>query len=242
MSDPRESLCFALDVSDAEEAKKLVGLLAPHVGIFKIGLQLFLQEGPELVSSVHAMGAERIFLDLKFLDIPRTVYQARRSAARMPVSFLSVHCESLTSPPDGGEGKKEQEPLPQLLGVTILTSLGLSELKLLGYDQELSLTDIVLRRAELAHKAGCAGVVCSGREVAQVRERLGPDFLIVTPGIRPAWASVAGDDQNRVFTARQAIQAGADILVVGRPIRAAPDPAEAARRLLDEIAQGYSDR
>ncbi len=242
MSDPRDSLCFALDVSEVEEAERMVALLAPHVGIFKIGLQLFLLGGPELVCSIHALGAEKIFLDLKFLDIPRTVYQARRSAARMPVSFLSVHCESLANPPPDSGEPDDQEPMPQLLGVTILTSLGPSELKLLGYRPELSLTDIVLMRAELARKAGCAGVVCSGREVEAIRERLGPDVLIVTPGIRPSWAAVAGDDQSRVLTAREAIRAGADILVVGRPIRTAPDPGEAAQKLLEEIAQGRTDR
>ena len=241
MPDPREALCYALDVSTAGEAEEQVEMLAPFAGMFKVGLQLFLAEGPVLLSSLQAKGAGRIFLDLKLLDIPRTVRQAQKSAARMPVDFLSVHCEGLLDraalpKPEGNE------PLPGLLAVTLLTSLGEAELKRLGYRQDLSATEIVLLRAEIAREAGCAGVVCSGMEVEPVRERLGPGFLIVTPGIRPSWVEVRGDDQARTRTAREAIRSGADILVVGRPIRKAADPADAARRILDEIELGYRDR
>jgi len=256
MPDPRKSLCYALDVATAAEAVKQVEALSPFVGLFKVGLQLFLREGPPLLSALQARGARRIFLDLKMLDIPRTVRQARQSAATMPVDFLSVHCEALL----GGEtaakpalpAAGQQIPAaaataappasgPQLLAVTLLTSLGETELELLGYRRELSVTEIVLMRAEIAREAGCAGVVCSGLEVEAVRKRLGDGLLIVTPGIRPSWVEVSGDDQARTRTAREAIRAGADILVVGRPIRQAPDPREAAGRILDEIEQGHRD-
>ena len=241
MSDPKEFLCFALDVPGVEEARRLVELLAPCVGLFKVGLELFVKEGPGLLSSIHSWGAERIFLDLKFHDIPRTVHRARRSAGHLPVDFLSVHCESLL---DGPEGPKtsDQEALPSLLGITILTSLSEEDLRRLGYAGHSSVTDIVLMRAEIARKAGCAGVVCSGREVEAVRGRFGPDFIILTPGVRPAWSVVSGDDQARILTPYDAIRSGSDFVVVGRPISQAEDPAGAARKVLDEIREGLKDR
>jgi orotidine-5'-phosphate decarboxylase len=241
MPEPKESLCFALDVSTAAEAEKQVERLAPYVGLFKVGLQLFLREGPALIRSVHERGAEKIFLDLKLLDIPRTVHQARSSAAQMPVDFLSVHCEALTQLPVNGEAGANKA-LPRFLAVTLLTSLDESDLRRLGYRRNLTLLDIVYLRTDIAREAGCAGVVCSGREVEAVRNRAGAGFLVVTPGIRPSWAEVTGDDQRRTLTAREAIRAGADILVVGRPIRKAPDMVDAARRLLEDIAQGFRDR
>ena len=243
MPEPRESLCYALDVSTATEALAEVDRLAPYVGIFKVGLQLFIREGPALIHTLHAHGAARIFLDLKLLDIPRTVRQARAAAGRMPVDFLSVHCEGLTRPPAGTPVAPEEEiTLPRFLAVTLLTSLDESDLRRLGYRRNLSLLDVVYLRTDLAREAGCTGVVCSGREVEGVRNRAGNGFLVVTPGIRPSWASVSGDDQQRTRTAREAVRAGADILVVGRPIRKAPDPVAAARRILDEIEEGRRDR
>lgn len=242
MPDPKDSLCFALDVSSASEAVHLVERLAPVVGVFKVGLQLFLREGPPLLHAIRAKGARRIFLDLKFLDIPRTVHQARRSTARLSVDFVTVHCECFASPPPPREVGAPGDDLPKLLGVTLLTSIGPHELEVLGYRPDLTVREIVLLRAELARNAGCAGVVCAGNEVEAVRERMGPDFLIVTPGIRPMWTPVSGDDQNRTRTAREAIAAGADMLVVGRPIRLAPDPPQAARRILEDIELGMRDR
>jgi orotidine-5'-phosphate decarboxylase len=241
MHEPKESLCFALDVPDRESARRLVGRLAGSVGMFKVGLELFVKEGPDLLRALPDWGAEKIFLDLKFHDIPRTVLGACRSAGRLPVSFLSVHCEGLW---EGRvkSGKLVQEGGPNLLGITVLTSLGEPDLKRLGYAGALSLTDLVLLRASIAKEAGCAGVVCSGREVGGIRKRFGPDFVILTPGIRPEWAPVAGDDQSRVFTAYAAIREGADYVVVGRPIRNAPDPEEAARRIVEEIGRGCLDR
>jgi len=243
MPEPREALCYALDVSTAKEAEAEVARLAPYAGMFKVGLQLFIREGPPLIRSLRERGAARIFLDLKLLDIPRTVRQARAAAGSMPVDLLSVHCEGLAGTPGVGAPEPAQEKtLPRLLAVTLLTSLDESDLRRLGYRRNLSLLDVVYLRTDIARAAGCAGVVCSGREVEGVRNRAGSGFLVVTPGIRPSWAAVPGDDQQRTRTVRDAIRAGADILVVGRPIRKAPDPVAAAQRILDEIEQGRRDR
>jgi orotidine-5'-phosphate decarboxylase len=242
MSDPKESLCFALDVPGVGEARRLVELLAPCVGLFKVGLELFVKEGPGLLSSIHSWGAERIFLDLKLHDIPRTVRRARRSAGHLPVDFLSVHCESLLLDDLEGPKLSDQEALPSLLGITVLTSLSEGDLRRLGYAGHGSVTDVVLTRAEIAKKAGCAGVVCSGREVGAVRDRFGPDFIILTPGVRPAWSVVSEDDQARILTPYEAIRSGSDFVVLGRPISQAEDPAEAARRVLDEIQDGLKAR
>jgi orotidine-5'-phosphate decarboxylase len=241
MKAPKECLCFALDVPGTEEARRFVEMLSPHVGLFKVGLELFVKEGPGLLFSVKEWGAEKIFLDLKLHDIPRTVERARRSAGKLPVDFLSVHCESLWSGPSGGQ-PPEGEAKPAMLGITVLTSLPEEDLPHLGYAEGLSSIDLVLMRAEMAKRGGCAGVVCSGREVEAVRERFGSDFTILTPGVRPEWSVVAKDDQARVLTPGDAIQLGSDIVVVGRPIAGAPDPAEAARKILEEIEQGLSAR
>ena len=241
MHDPKESLCFALDVPDRGAASRLVGRLAGSVGMFKVGLELFVKEGPDLLKALADWGAKKIFLDLKFHDIPRTVLGACRSASHLPVSFLSVHCEGLWE----GQGKTErpaQAGGPEWLGITVLTSLGEPDLERLGYATGLSLTDLVLLRASIAKQAGCAGVVCSGREVRAIRERFGPSFVILAPGIRPEWSRVSEDDQSRIFTAHAAIREGADYVVIGRPIRDAPDPEEAARRIVEEIGRGYRDR
>ncbi len=241
MTDPKESLCFALDVPGAEEAQRMVKMLAPYVGLFKVGLELFVREGPELLSSIKQWGAEKIFLDLKYHDIPRTVRQAQRSAGHLPVNYLSVHSECIRKRPDQPE-LWDQKGLPGLLGITVLTSVAEADLAALGYSRRLSLMELVLLRAELAQEAGCAGVVCSGKEVRKVREQVGPGFLILTPGVRPAWAAVDKYDQARVFTPYEAIRSGSDFVVIGRPIHKAPKPQEAAEKILEEIAQGYKDR
>jgi len=241
MKDPKECLCFALDVPGTEEARRLVERLAPCVGVFKVGLELFVKEGPGLLASIKEWGAEKIFLDLKLHDIPRTVERACRSAGRLPVDFLSVHCEALWAGP-GPQQPPDREAGPCLLGITVLTSLPEEDLPRLGYAEGLSAMDLVLKRAEIAEKAGCAGVVCSGREVKAVRSRFGPDFILLTPGVRPAWSVVAGDDQARVLTPADAIRKGSDLIVVGRPIAQAPDPGEAARKVLDEIEEGLKAR
>ncbi len=230
---PRQRLVFPLDVPDWASARDLVGTLKEEVGYFKIGLELFISEGPSAVKELRQMTEDRtgIFLDLKLHDIPATAGRAMAAASRLGADLVTVHAG------DGGaliRSAKEMAGGTKVLGVTVLTSQDLSENLGLAaeYTEPMKL---VLLRARLACEAGCDGLVCSGAEAAAVREAQGPGPLIVTPGIRPAWSLVEGDDQKRVVTPDKAIKAGADLLVVGRPIRDAADPAEAAARVVEEI-------
>jgi len=227
---PVDRIIVALDVSTADEARALVDRLSGRVGMFKIGSQLFTAAGPAFVRELAARG-EKVFLDLKYHDIPNTVAGAVSAACQLGVSLLDVHAL-------GGRAMLEAAvgALPamgaRLLAVTILTSMsedGHGEVGLGGH-----VADSVRRLAQLASDAGLDGVVVSPHEVALVREACGPDFLIVTPGIRPAGA--AAGDQARAATPRAALDAGADLLVVGRPITGAPEPARAVEELLAEIA------
>lgn len=233
MREPRDYLVFPLDVPTVAEARDFTGLLRRDVGVFKIGLELFVEHGPDVVRKIRAAGAERIFLDLKIHDIPATTRRAATRAAALGVDWLTVHCGegdgTLRAAVDGADGRVA------ILGVTVLTSVSPDDLRDDGFPDALAANpvELVLRRAARARAAGCAGVVCSGKEAARVREAAGPDFRIVTPGIRPA-GSDAGD-QRRVMTPGRAIRAGSDYLVIGRPIRDAPDPAEAARAIGREI-------
>lgn len=230
----RDKLIVALDVPSAAEARRLVTALKGHVGLFKVGLELFVSAGPSLVDAIADLSDADIFLDLKLHDIPATMRAAIAAASKPRVRFLTVHCEQT----DRLIPSSDRDSHPQLLGVTALTSIGKTEMSAAGwYAPDLSVTDLVLRRAAIARDAGCAGVVCSGDEVRAMKKCFGTELLAVTPGIRPAWAAVAGDDQRRATTPAQAIAAGADFLVVGRPIRAANDPAGAAERVVDEIEE-----
>ena len=207
---PRDRLIFALDVDTAEAAEDLVRLLASEVGVFKVGLELFVAAGPEVVARVRRAGARAVFLDLKLHDIPATMRAAARAAAGLGVELITCHADQkdiFTGLDLGGA---------RMLGVSVLTSLGQDELMALGYPAEL--TDpaaLVLHRARLALAAGCAGVVCSGHEASAVRELLGPEALVVCPGIR--LASGEAHDQKRVMTPEKALAAGASHIVVGRP-------------------------
>ena len=236
MRQPKDRLIFALDVPDQAEAEKYLQLLKAEVGLFKVGLELFMAEGPAILQFLAESYGVEYFLDLKFHDIPATV---RRAQARvLPGARLAtVHVDSGREILKAGGGVK-------LLGVTLLTHLGPDDLAAMGLAEEYvqNPTKLVLLRARLAQEAGCDGVVCAGTEARAVKEACGPDFLVVCPGIRPAGAAVAGDDQRRISTAYEAIKAGADYLVVGRPIREAPDPAAAARKLVQEIAAGLKDK
>lgn len=230
---PRDRLIFALDVDNADEAEDLVRLLAPEVGVFKVGLELFVAAGPEVVGRVRRAGAKAVFLDLKLHDIPATMRAAARSAVGLGVDLITCHADQagIFADMDLGGAK--------LLGVTVLTSLGGEELKAMGYPPELQDPQaLVLKRASLALAAGCAGVVCSGREAAAVRDLLGPDALVVCPGIRPA--SGEAHDQKRVMTPERAMAAGASHIVVGRPIRTAPDPVAAAQAMVLGIGAGLN--
>lgn len=239
----RERLVFALDVDSFEEAERWVKLLHEKVGIFKVGKQLFTRSGPEVVRMIRAEGGE-VFLDLKYHDIPNTVAMAGVEASRLGVRMFNVHAlggsemmRTVVSAvdrlyPRGSAAR------PLLLAVTILTSSTEQTLREVGI--EAPVQEMVPRLARLARDAGMDGVVASPREVSLIREACGPDFVILTPGVRPAEASL--DDQKRVMTPGEAIREGADYLVVGRPISAASDPVEAAERILAEIDAALRSR
>jgi len=232
---PRDRLIFALDVDSAAQAEDLVRLLASEVGVFKVGLELFVSAGPEVVDRVRRAGARAVFLDLKLHDIPATMRAAARAAAGLGVDMLTCHADQadIFRGLDLGGAR--------LLGVTVLTSLGPDELRAMGYPEELTHPQaLVLHRARLALAAGCAGVVCSGWEAEAVRGLLGPQALVVCPGIRPA--SGEAHDQKRVMTPARAVAAGASHIVVGRPIRAAADPQAAAREMAAGIERGLAQR
>lgn len=241
MKRPKDYLIFPLDVPTYEEAIRYVELLDEHVGLFKVGLELFVSVGPKILRGIRERSAAGIFLDLKFHDIPATVKNAFLAASAHGVAFTTVHC-------DEGRGllRSVVENNPsgtKILAVTVLTSLESKNLKELGYlDRYVTdITELVMLRARMAKEAGCSGVVCSGLEVERVKVELGKDFIVVTPGIRPAWSLAGKDDQKRIITPHQAIRGGADYIVVGRPIRTAEKPIEATKRVLDEIEMAISE-
>lgn len=239
MPRPQDHLIFPLDVPNQAEAVGLVKLLKAEVGLFKVGLELFMAEGPSFLQFMTASLGVDYFLDLKFHDIPATV---RRALARIPqgARLATVHVDS------GRESLKiSRAGLPhgvKLLGVTLLTHLGPADLLAMGMAPEYAgnPTKLVLLRAQLSREAGLDGVVCAGTEARAVKDACGPEFLVVCPGIRPAWAGVPEDDQRRVTTPYEAMVAGADYIVVGRPIRGAADPVAAARLVVEEIARGLA--
>lgn len=240
--EPKDRLILALDVADREEALSLAELLRAEVGLFKVGWQLFMAEGPQiLIDLAHNFDGSRIFLDLKIYDILNTLKGALKSIPP-GVALVTIHSDL----PTGGLTHilKEIEGGFKVLAVTLLTSLSGKDLVSLGYAPEYGEDParLVLLRARSAQAAGCQGVICSGREARKVKEACGPDFLVVCPGIRPAWTVVLGDDQRRVVTPYEALRNGADYIVVGRPIRTAPDPVAAARQVVEEMAAGLAAR
>jgi orotidine-5'-phosphate decarboxylase len=241
MKSPQDYLIFPLDVSTYDEAVRYVDLLKDHVGIFKVGLELFVGAGPKILEVIRDRSEAGIFLDLKFHDIPATVKGAFLAASTYGITFTTVHC-------DEGKGLLravvENNPSgTKILAVTVLTSLDSEALEELGYQEKYvsHISELVLLKAKMAKEAGCAGVVCSGLEVEAVKSELGRDFIAVTPGIRPSWSLVGGDDQKRIITPQQAIKRGADYIVVGRPIRASQNPVEAADKVLAEIETAISE-
>jgi orotidine-5'-phosphate decarboxylase len=229
MSDPR--LIVALDYSDAAEALALAARLDPALCRVKVGSELFTSAGPGLVEELGRRGFQ-VFLDLKFHDIPNTVAQACLAAARLGVWMVNVHAlGGRRMMAAAREALDRSAAPPKLVAVTILTSLEGTELAEAGLEGEPEA--VVLRLARLARDGGLDGAVCSAREAAPLRREMGAGFCLVTPGIRPAGA--ATDDQSRVTTPRDAIRAGADYLVVGRPITRAVDPGAAARAVAQEI-------
>lgn len=228
----RERLIVALDVAGAAEAHRIVQAVGDAANTYKVGKQLFTAEGPQVVRDLHASG-RKTFLDLKFHDIPNTVGAAVRAAAELGVSMLTVHAAGgsrmLRAAVEAAAAARRR---PLVLAVTVLTSLTDQDLQEVGVSGRV--LDQTLRLAALARTCGCDGVVASAHEARELRRELGAGFAIVTPGVRPAGHDKG--DQARVVTPAEAIAAGASYLVVGRPITAAPDPAAAARQVVDEIA------
>jgi len=231
MIPPRERLIVALDVSSAREAVKIVASLVDSVQTYKVGLQLYTAEGPQMVRDLVGSG-RKVFLDLKYHDIPNTVAAAVREAAKLGVSMLTVHASGGTKMLQAAvEAAREKDSGPQILAVSVLTSMDDQDLNEIGVHGQV--VDQVVWLASLALEAGCSGVVSSAREVKTLREKLGTDFLAITPGVRPA--GTAHGDQARVTTPAEAIAAGATHIVVGRPITEAANPAEAAAKILQEL-------
>ena len=214
-------VAVALDAPDLETAARWAGLVTPHVSTVKIGLELYLKYGPDVVASVRGGSGVKVFLDLKLHDIPATVSGAARAVARLRPDFLTVHA---TGGPEVVKAAVSAAPGTCVAAVTLLTSLGDKDLDRLGIVGPVS--DAVRRLSALAVKAGARGLVCSPQEAAAVRAEVGPDIMIITPGIRPSGS--AAHDQARVATPEEALRAGADLLVIGRPITGAPDPGAAA--------------
>ena len=231
---PQNRLIFALDVPGKKEAKHYAKVLEGVVGCFKVGLELFISEGPDIVKMIQDQSAANIFLDLKLHDIPATVRGALRSAKKLGVQYITIHST------EGEEILETAQEVKgsglEVLAVTVLTSTSASSLASLGIREDINASALVLDRATRAQNSGCAGVVCSGEEAKLVKSKCGGDFKIVVPGIRPEWARVSDDDQNRIATPSQAIEDGADMIVVGRPIRDANDPREAAQKIIEEIS------
>ena len=241
---PRERLIFALDTGSCIEDTTLwVDRLKDHVGLFKVGKESFTYHGPELVRIIREKGC-RVFLDLKFHDIPNTVAAAAAAAAALGVFMFNIHAlggKKMMADAVVSARRAAQEaglPSPLVLAVTVLTSLNDDDLKGLGFG--LSTRELVINLAKIAQDAGMDGVVASAGDIEDIRKVCGQDFVIVTPGIRGT--VVANDDQKRTRTAKEAIASGADYIVVGRPIKTADNPVLQADLLIQEIAEGLAIR
>ncbi|HET6891227.1 MAG TPA: orotidine-5'-phosphate decarboxylase [Pyrinomonadaceae bacterium] len=241
MSSPKDKLIVALDVDNAQRARELVSSLRDTVGMFKVGSQLFTAEGPLIVREIVDAGS-KVFLDLKFHDIPNTVLSAGIEATRLGVSIFNVHAlggrEMMQRTADAVSevAIKEGIQRPLVIAVTILTSADNEQLSEIGISSNPA--DQVIRLALLAESAGMDGVVASPHEIAGIRDAVNrSDFKVITPGVRPAEAAL--QDQKRVMTPSHAISAGADYLVVGRPITNSPDPINAARQILAEMEAAF---
>jgi orotidine-5'-phosphate decarboxylase len=233
LEEARKRLIVALDVPDAASAARLVGQLEGNCCWFKVGMELFTAAGPAVLGPLVRRG-HSVFLDLKFHDIPNTVAGAVRSAARLGVRMVNVHAAGgpamLAAARAALDGVEDP---PELLAVTMLTSMDQAQLKATGLDRSPSEQVELLARMSL--EAGIRGFVCSAEEVATLRALTGPEGVLVIPGIRPAGSDIA--DQRRIATPAEALRLGASYLVVGRPITQAPDPAEAAEAILKEMAE-----
>lgn len=237
-----DKLIFALDVKNYEEALSWVELLSGHVGMFKVGKELFTAAGPKIIQSIKER-SEKVFLDLKFHDIPVTVAGAAEAAVRLNVDMFNVHAtggyqmikEAVSAAWSCSDKMGQTRPL--LLAVTVLTSLNNDDLKEIGFQK--STEELILHLAGLAKAAGASGVVASAQDIKMLRENFGKQFVILTPGIRSD-AMAKKDDQKRTLSAYEAVKKGADYIVVGRPIRMAIKPLEACRQIVREIADGLA--
>lgn len=231
-----ERLILALDVATVDEAERLLGRVGDDVSVVKVGLELFTLAGPRFVHRLRE-GGKHVFLDLKFLDIGETVCRAARQAADMGVAFLTVHADRKAL--EGAvKARGERRSGMKILAVTVLTSTGTKDLQEAGI--QMAIPDLVVARARLASELGCDGVVASGGEPQLIRQQVGRNLVIVTPGIRAEKGS--RDDHARVSTPGSAIAAGSDYLVVGRPIRDAPDPRAAAQAIIGEMQAAFDAR
>jgi len=230
-TDPRQRLIVALDVSTAAAAQKIVVTLGDSAFTYKVGMQLYTAEGPQVVRDLIASG-RRVFLDLKYHDIPSTVAGAVREAAQLGVTMLTVHASGGGKMLQAATDAARTQPGLMVLAVTVLTSMDEHDLENIGVRG--TVVDSVLRLSTIARAHGCHGVVASAREASTLRSELGDKFAIVTPGVRPA--GTGHGDQVRVVTPAEAVACGASYIVVGRPITEAPDPAAEARAILGQIS------
>ena len=232
----KDRIIFALDVGNISSAVSWVNKLSGHVGYFKVGLQLFTATGPDVVNHIKD-GGLKCFLDLKFHDIPNTVAGAVKSATRLGVDMLTVHLSggkamvAAAFNAAGDEADRLGIKRPKIIGVSVLTSLSDAELKDLGVSSPVK--DQVDRFLRMAVVAGIEGMVCSPADLFPIRRQTPQGFLLITPGIRPEWSEKG--DQARIATPGTAIKAGADLLVIGRPISEAPDPIAAVDRIVAEM-------
>lgn len=235
-----DRIILALDVGTEDDALKLVRQLTGHVGAFKVGMELLTATGSNIVRQIQDLGSN-VFVDLKYHDIPNTAAGAARVLARLGCFMFTVHASGggamMQAVADAVriEASEAGKMPPITLAVTVLTSIDQQQLETDLMIPGMSVGEVALKFARTAQRAGIDGVICSPHEIEAIRAAFGPEFKIVTPGIRPAW--FGADDQRRIMTPSQAVKLGADYIVIGRPITASPDPAAAARAIADEIAE-----
>ncbi|MDD3853561.1 MAG: orotidine-5'-phosphate decarboxylase [Syntrophomonadaceae bacterium] len=234
----KDRIILALDVDTENQALSLVEQLSPTIGVFKVGMQLYNSCGPQIVEKIHEAGG-KVFVDLKFHDIPNTVAAAGKVLTRLGCYMFNVHaaggremmCQLVKGVQEEAALKKINPPLT--LAVTVLTSISQSQLENDMFITDKSVEDTVVTWAMMAQECGINGVVCSPQEITAIRNACGKDFKIVTPGIRPSWS--AANDQKRITTPKDALTMGADYMVIGRPITAADNPKSASLRIIEEL-------
>jgi orotidine-5'-phosphate decarboxylase len=236
----RDRIVLALDVDSEKKALAIVKELADYVGVFKVGMQLFNSVGPRIVYEIMDLGG-KVFVDLKFHDIPNTVAAAGRVMTGLGCHMFNIHAAGgremmqLLSSEVKKEARRLGQPEPITLAVTVLTSISQQQLAEEMYVTNMKIADLVVNWSLLAKECGISGVVCSPQEISVIRQACGEDFIIVTPGIRPAWSEA--NDQKRITTPRQALDLGADYMVIGRPILKADNPVDAAQRIISELEE-----